>query len=170
MMARKLPEKEEILSQFLYDKENGLLIYKKSGKIAKSSPSGNGYIRVGFSEKPRGTRMILVHRIIFFLETGEEPEQVDHIDMNRENNHISNLRASTRSQNHANLNGNRNGTSKYKGVYWHKSSQKWFVQTKVDQKSIFLGEYKDEKEAAKAYNCAAIKYFGEFARLNKIED
>jgi hypothetical protein len=59
-------------------------------------------------------------------------------------------------------------TSKYKGVTWKKEKSKWRAYICVDRKQIHLSYYNSEAEAAKAYNIAAIKYFGEFANLNII--
>jgi hypothetical protein len=61
-------------------------------------------------------------------------------------------------------------SSIYKGVYWNTGCNKWLAKIGVNRKRIHLGVFACEKEAAKAYNRAAIKYFGEFARLNNIED
>jgi hypothetical protein len=80
-----------------------------------------------------------------------------------------NLRTATRSQNHANI-GKRRGeySSKFKGVGWHIRGGKWRAFIKVNYRQISLGMYADEEEAALAYNLAAKKFFGEFARLNKV--
>lgn len=60
-------------------------------------------------------------------------------------------------------------SSRYKGACWHKRIEKWQSYITVDTKRIYLGYFTDEKEAAKAYNDAAIEYFGEYALLNEID-
>jgi hypothetical protein len=60
-------------------------------------------------------------------------------------------------------------TSGFKGVIWHKQSKKWYARITLNYKRIDLGLFKDKIQAAIAYNEAAIKYHGEFARLNKIQ-
>jgi hypothetical protein len=60
-------------------------------------------------------------------------------------------------------------TSDYVGVCWDKSRNKWIASINVRYKSIHLGRFKIEEEAARAYNEAALKYFGESANLNIIE-
>ena len=59
--------------------------------------------------------------------------------------------------------------SGYKGAYWHESKGKWISDIKVEGKKIHLGAFDTKEEAALAYNEGAIKYFGEFARLNVVE-
>lgn len=87
----------------------------------------------------------------------------DHSDGNGLNNRRSNLRPATRSQNNANKKSN---GSNYKGVYKPKDWNKYRVQMSVKGKKIYLGGFEDEVEAAKAYDKAAVLYFGEFANLN----
>ena len=94
-------------------------------------------------------------------------DQVDHIDANRLNNQKSNLRAATQQQNNANaLKWRRTCSSRYKGVCWAKTKNKWEVKITVNYKTIHLGRYFDEEEAARTYDQAAKEHFGEFARLN----
>ncbi|RIJ63619.1 AP2 domain-containing protein [Rummeliibacillus sp. POC4] len=64
--------------------------------------------------------------------------------------------------------GQRNSTSKYKGVYWRKDTNKWQAKIGIDGKTKYLGCYAREEEAAIVYNNAALKYFGKDCYLNKI--
>ena len=91
----------------------------------------------------------------------------DHINGRTLDNRKANLRSATRLQNSWNLSkSSRVGYSKYKGITFYKSKQKWGAQICVDGRRIFLGKFEDETEAAKAYDKAAKKYFGEYAKLN----
>ena len=92
----------------------------------------------------------------------------DHINRDRLDNRRSNLRKATRSQNMANSKIPLTNTSGYKGVYYRKEQDRWRASIRVDQEHISLGQYGSPEEAAKAYNDAALKYFGEFASLNKL--
>lgn len=98
------------------------------------------------------------------LEKGELP---DHINGNKLDNRRSNLRLATRSENEANKPYSR-GRSKYKGVSWRKDRDRWRATIQVDGKQIALGLFKKEQDAARAYNKAALDFFGEFATLNDV--
>lgn len=97
------------------------------------------------------------------------PLRVDHIDGNGLNNQRSNLRVCTHRQNMLNVGKRRkNASSKYLGVSYDKSKRKWSASMGLNYKCISLGRYATEVEAATAYNEAAKKYHGEFAKLNDI--
>ena len=105
-------------------------------------------------------RCVLMHRV---LNNTPKGKHTDHINGDKLDNRRENLRVCTSSQNHMNKISKR-GTSKYKGVYKEKRRKGWIVRIK----RIYIGEFSCEIEAAKAYNEAAIREFGEFARLNVI--
>jgi len=118
-----------------------------------------------------------IHQIIMQPKKGEI---IDHIDGNTLNNQKSNLRICTHQQNSSNKRKYKNGSSKYKGVTLDKSHKgenkyyKWQVRIQINKKAITLGRFpytpEGEIEAALCYNEGAKKYFGEFARLNVIND
>ena len=121
-----------------------------------------GYVRLKVSKKE-----FLVHRIIFLMHHGYLPKFLDHIDNDRTNNKIENLREATTSQNI--MNSTRNQKSGLRGVH---------QQTKGSFKSILIlngkvvhrKNYKTALLAAKAYDEAAKIFHGEFAKLNFPED
>ncbi len=90
---------------------------------------------------------------------------VDHINRNGLDNRKANLRVATASQNALNA-GRRIGHSGYKGVWPAKEPGLWRVAIACHGKKIYLGSFRDKREAAKAYDQAAIKYHGQFANLN----
>ena len=115
----------------------------------------------------------LNHRIIYFLQTNEDPGlfHVDHVFGIHD---PLNLRLATHSENAANSKkrksvANKKCSSKFKGVSWFKKQQKWHAHIKFQGKTIHLGFFTNELEAAAAYNEASTKYFGKFAKLNIIE-
>ncbi len=95
---------------------------------------------------------------------------VDHINRNGLDNRKSNLRLCTHFQNQRNRRPGRNGSSKYKGVRWSKRDKKFRAGITCNRKSYHLGMFESEIDAAKAYDNAAKKVFGEFAYLNFPED
>ena len=92
---------------------------------------------------------------------------VDHIDGNGLNNQKINLRLVTYAQNAKNRARTLTpGTSPYKGVNWYPLLKQWIARVQVDRKSIHIGYFDSEIEAAVAYDIAASKVHGEYARLN----
>ena len=92
---------------------------------------------------------------------------IDHINHDGMDNRGANLRAATRSQNMCHRKKrSRTTRSKYKGIHWKKRNRKWQAMITVESKRIYLGHFRDEIDAAKAYDRAARKYHGEFASLN----
>ncbi len=110
-------------------------------------------------------RTIAMHRLILGI-TGVD-DLGDHIDGNGLNNQRANLRKCTRQENTLNRRKIKYGISMYKGVRVNKKGKIHAVIT-FDKKRIFLGNFKTEPEAAKAYNNAAKIYHGEFAQLNSL--
>ncbi|MFC1794103.1 HNH endonuclease [Planctomycetota bacterium] len=107
---------------------------------------------------------IMMHRDVI-----HPPENllVDHINRNGLDNRKSNLRLATCAQNSYNRTYFRKSkSSKYTGVSWNKLRKIWIVVIRYNCKNKFLGYFKDEIQAAKAYDKAAKKYHGEFASLN----
>jgi hypothetical protein len=109
---------------------------------------------------------VFMHREIMKVTKGYV---VDHINQCKLDNRIINLRICTNSQNSMNRVKNINNSSGYKGVSFNNSSKKWRAQIWLNSKSYHLGLFIDAKDAARAYNEAAVKYHGEFANLNKID-
>ncbi len=120
--------------------------YRRTGKMKKLKPgdNGHGYSLVVLSKDGK-RKSRNVHRLVAqaFLPDFCEDLQVDHIDRDRTNNNLSNLRMVTRQQNAFNQGA--------KGYYWHKVNQKWLTQICKDGKLHHLGYFLKEEDAHQAY-------------------
>jgi hypothetical protein len=124
-------------------------------------------LKIGYASTSIGGRknkkMLYMHR--FIMGVTDPKISVDHINKNKLDNRKSNLRVCTHKQNCSNSSKPKGKhTSKYKGVYWDKSRNKW--SARFSRK--FLGRFDNEKEAARAYNEGALKFAGKYASLNKL--
>lgn len=117
-------------------------------------------------ENKKFVGQLLMHRFIMNPSKGLV---VDHYNGNTLDNRKCNLRVCTYSQNRMNSVKTIYNKSGYKGVHWHKLGKKWVAKIELNKTKHYLGLFYDIKEAAKAYNDAAIKFYGEFAKLNKID-
>lgn len=108
---------------------------------------------------------IAMHRVLLGLREGDGVFS-DHCNGNGLDNRIFNLRTCSNSQNRMNSLIQSNNTSGYKGVSWHKGHKKWQSYITVDRKKVALGNFFCLIKAAKVYDEAAIKYYGEFAKAN----
>lgn len=111
-------------------------------------------------------KYVFMHRL---LANPPSTLKVDHIDGNTLNNTKENLRVCSQQQNCMNRVTQLSCSSKYKGVYWQKSTSKWVAQIGFNKKRITVGLFTLEKDAAIAYNSKAIELLGEFANLNIID-
>ena len=134
-----------------YDQETGNFIWlvskgsKKAGEIA-GTINDDGYIIIRVNGK-----RYMAHRIAWFLLKGKMPDgDIDHINGNRKDNRIENLRDVSRSVNLQNQRSPRNG-NKYLGVTWDKRNKKWFSQITVGHKHINIGRFNTAEEAHAAY-------------------
>ena len=121
-----------------------------------------------------GANLLLLHRLLaeVFLNGGkplttkQEVDHIEHADGSHAQDRLSNLRIVSSSQNIMNQRINRNNTSGYKGVSWHKRNGKWKAEIMSQGRRKCLGYFTTPEAAALAYDKAAKELHGEFAQLN----
>lgn len=146
---------------------SGLKWNHLAGKKARGKQAGAvthyGYWNVGVSENGVAKKF-LAHRIIWFLAYGHWPDgEIDHVNGNRADNRLSNIREASHSENACNSKMRSNNSSGTKGVYFNKSVGKWQSQITVDGKHTYLGLFTDIADAKNAVMCAREKLHGIFA-------
>ena len=130
------------------------IIGKKAGHINK-----RGYHQITVNKK-----IYSLHRVIFFMFYGYFPDCVDHIDNDKNNNKIDNLRAATLTQNQYNKPISPKNTSGHKNVYLNKTTNKWFVRMRINGKDKSFGSYFNKEIAHFVASTMRYKYHKEFAR------
>lgn len=111
-----------------------------------------------------GEPLVQMHKQILNPARGE---RVDHRDSDGLNNQRYNIRTCSHYQNSCNRRKQkRRASSRYKGVVWDKDSSRWLAGIRVLTKFIYLGRFKAEIAAARAYDAASKRYHGEFGRPN----
>lgn len=147
--------KQAIVDDDLYDEINKYKWYYTDYYAARAS-------------KNKTKKLIRMHRYIFELKFGYCPKYIDHINNNGIDNRIENLRECTNSQNLANTfkRIKSTATSRFKGVSLHKANNKYLAQININNRTINVGYFDLELDAAFAYDEAAKALFGEFAKVN----
>ena len=144
-----------------------LFVYDSGNLIRRVSVKGSNTGTVVGTKKPKGYLVAVVdgksyrvHHLVWMYHHGHFVPELDHINRLRDDNRIENLRPCTHSQN---LGNSRPRVHKYKGVTFCKATGKWRAQL-----NGHLGRFDTIDEAALAYNEAAVKHYGEFAKLNEV--
>ena len=137
----------ELKSQLHYDQETGVFTWIKNNKKAGYSPSNN-YCQIYVNNISH-----YAHRLVWLYVYGYFPKYIDHINRDKSDNRLCNLREVTNQQNSFNSKIPSTNTTKIKNVMWNKYAKKWHVQITLNGKKIHLGYYDDFFNAC----CIAIK-------------
>ena len=151
--------KDFLLQIFHYDNDQCCFYWKKPTSFRVKKGDRAGYIdELGYRRISINNIRYREHQLVWLIERGSlSILQIDHIDGNKLNNHINNLREVTNKQNSENKSINKNNTSGIKGVYFDKARSKWHACITNNYKNYSLGRFKTIEEAKNAYIYAAKK-------------
>jgi hypothetical protein len=143
---------KSLCEQVTYSPETGIFTrlsgYKK-GKAAGTISKSTGYVQFALAGKT-----YLAHRLAWFYVHGYWPKAVDHVNRNKQDNRLSNLREVTYSQNMHNLPVSKRNSSGYLGVSKAPRTEKWVAYVCVNYKNKFLGSFDTPEKASAAYVAA----------------
>lgn len=163
-MPKELISAEDARQLVSYDPETGAISWRV--KVASHTKVGAAVS----TQRYDGYRLIRIrnvlyrqHRLAWLLTYGRWPEgDIDHINGDRSDNRLCNLREATRSQNLMNTVRRKNKTG-FKGVSYHSLSGRYSAAVYVNKKKVSLGYYRTAEEAYEAYCVAAEKHYKDFA-------
>jgi len=169
MPGKDLPSPELLRKLLRYDPETGKLFWRErvadcpehrrwntryARKEAGKINSSDGYMRVKIS-----CRLMKAHRVVWAMQTGDWPVgQIDHVNHDRADNRINNLRCVTVAENSRNQSIASNNTSGVCGVYWHRSTGKWRAVISVSGVRLYLGDFSNLFDATTARRASERKY------------
>jgi hypothetical protein len=147
----------------LIDAEDEALVSGRRWRVQRGI-TASAYEYAVSGDAGKGT-LVSMHRLILGVA---ESELVDHINSDGLDNRRRNLRPCSHTQNMQNRKIQSNNRSGFKGVYFHrgKGAHPWYAQLTANGRRVHIGAFVSPEEAARAYDKAAIKHHGEFARLN----
>ena len=169
-MAKPLPSAEHLRSLFDYLPSGDLVFLpregvphfnsKHAGRVVSKNTSPKGYSKLHVDG-----RYVYAHRVIWKMHYGDDPHQIDHINGDRGDNRIENLRVALGGENNRASRRNTSATG-FKGVIHASRSENFEARIKLNGKQRHLGTYPTAIAAAQAYDAAAIEMHGEFAITN----
>ncbi len=156
-------DRQEVMEKLSYDLITGVFRWRQTGKFA-GCVNGTGYRLIGFNGQ-----LYLAHRLAWFYVYvyGAWPAKgLDHIDGDKLNNSIRNLREASHLENSNNTGPRKNNISGVKGVSWDAFNCKWRATINVNGKQKSLGRYVRIEDAAKAYKNASRRIHGYFVHAS----
>jgi hypothetical protein len=167
---RILPTSAELNERFAYDPQTGIITNRVCSHKALAGADATCAHTAGYRSVCYSCGKLLAHRVAWAMTYGEWPaEVIDHINGNRSDNRLCNLRQATRSQNLINSKLRSDNSSGFKGVSWCSGKKKWDARIYSATKLRLLGRFKTKEEAIAAYATAAAELHGEFAYSARVD-
>ena len=154
---------KDLKELLIYNTETGIFTWRVSRYRAQIGDVAGHLNKSGYYTIRTGKKHYRVHRLVWLYVYGFEPQvAIDHINGDKSDNRLCNLREANKSQNGMNTDKRVTNTSGFKGVSFHKASGKWVAQAKLNYKHYYLGLYTTPEEASEVYQKFCSKYHGEF--------
>ena len=148
----------------LYEYQDGELIRKHRQGNKQARTIVGCTQKIGYKITVINKKFFYLHRLIFMFHNGYMPLYIDHIDGNKSNNRIENLRSCNRFENLSNRSKQANNTSGYKNVYWVKRKSKWVVAVNSKYIKNYIGVFNDLDKAIDAATQARLQFHNDFAK------
>lgn len=172
MAAKPLPDQALLLKLLQYEPETGKLFWRERPASMYASESimlrfnRHRAGKEAFTAVERGYRFgfmsqfgrLRAHRVIWCMVNGDWPEQIDHINQDRSDNRIENLRVASREQNARNCRISSRNRSGRIGVHWSSRIKRWRAKIRHGGRYIYLGDYLSFREACSARQAAEIAF------------
>jgi hypothetical protein len=160
----QLPSLDVLTARLAYDPDTGYFkrISHRFGNASKTDVVGrvaeSGYLVISVRNK-----RYKAHRLAWKIHYGVDPEGfIDHVNQDKSDNRICNLRLASKSQNMMNRPSQKNNKLGVKGVHWDSANKKYIAQIKTPDGYVWLGRFKDLDSARNSYIEAAKAHHGDF--------
>ena len=147
----------EVAQKLAYDPESGVIrwINSPAGWIEGGAEAGSIHKASGYRHIGLGGKKYRAHRLAWLLHHRQWPTaEIDHINGDRLDNRMANLRLATYAQNQQNRSRDKRNKSGFTGVSWDRGTQKWRAKICIDRRQVHLGVFDTAEEAAAAYAAA----------------
>jgi hypothetical protein len=155
---------ERLREVAVYDHETGVFSWKIPRRRVRVGAAAGTVSKRGYIDICVDCQVYKAHRLAWLYTYGEWPVAlIDHINGDKTDNRLANLRPATKAENGANRTKHESrNTSGYRGVHWDKRGQRWVAHIKQNGVGIHIGSFRTPAEASAAHDLRARKVFGEF--------
>src|SRR5258708_6676719 len=167
--ARVELTQERLKELLTYSPDTGLFYWavKPNRDVAAGARTGSKSADGALLIRIEG-KLYRAHRLAWLYVHGEWPKVIDHINGEPSDNRLANLRDCSQKQNTWNMRAHRDNSSGVKGASFCQRRQLWFARICRDGRSHHLGYFSTVERASDAYDAAARRLHGEFARTNEV--